>query len=544
MRYFSAILLILATSWTAFAQVIDPQNVVIRDVYVAAAEAEDIAINLLIRDNKLELASRDEIPTPEGFVALDGNGGYLIGNIKLGEAPSFIILNGDPRKDFDVLLDTDKHAVFALHQGELHKNTLLYAAGTLEEPEEEPEPRGWLAYTPPPMALPTNYGDASKWNQWKTENTTGIFLAAVILDRQFWASQNTASEQQVGDLSLFEGGEIRGFRVGAVGTLHYFDKPWVYTVFGATNSFDKGFEIQQQDDFTWFDYRLDIPVMDDMNLSVGKQKEPISMERTMSLIQLPMQERTSVSDAFLPSRNFGAVLSGTALQQRMSWAAGLFNNFIDSDESIGSTATSAIGRVTWLPFVSGDESNLVHLGFGTRLSNAKQGAHFFTEPEFNKSPIFVNTEPLDSNANRQLNLEASWRRGPYWLAAEYVSTKVDSPSEGDLSFSGFHITGSWILTGEMRSYNYKSGILGPVPVSRSVYQGGRGAWELAARWSSIDLTDRLVDGGEMDILSLGVNWWLSPIFNVNMNYRYIWNEQGGLSGESSGLMARVLLMLE
>jgi len=544
MRYFSAILLILATSWTAFAQVIDPQNVVIRDVYVAAAEAEDIAINLLIRDNKLELASRDEIPTPEGFVALDGNGGYLIGNIKLGEAPSFIILNGDPRKDFDVLLDTDKHAVFALHQGELHKNTLLYAAGTLEEPEEEPEPRGWLAYTPPPMALPTNYGDASKWNQWKTENTTGIFLAAVILDRQFWASQNTASEQQVGDLSLFEGGEIRGFRVGAVGTLHYFDKPWVYTVFGATNSFDKGFEIQQQDDFTWFDYRLDIPVMDDMNLSVGKQKEPISMERTMSLIQLPMQERTSVSDAFLPSRNFGAVLSGTALQQRMSWAAGLFNNFIDSDESIGSTATSAIGRVTWLPFVSGDESNLVHLGFGTRLSNAKQGAHFFTEPEFNKSPIFVNTEPLGSNANRQLNLEASWRRGPYWLAAEYVSTKVDSPSEGDLSFSGYHITGSWILTGEMRSYNYKSGILGPVPVSRSVYQGGRGAWELAARWSSIDLTDRLVDGGEMDILSLGVNWWLSPIFNVNMNYRYIWNEQGGLSGESSGLMARVLLMLE
>ena len=53
-----------------------------------------------------------------------------------------------------------------------------------------------------------------------------------------------------------------------------------------------------------------------------------------------------------------------------------------------------------------------------------------------------------------------------------------------------------------------------------------------------------VDGGEMDIYSLGLNWWLTPIFNVNMNYRYIENEQGGFNGQSSGFMTRVLLMLE
>jgi len=544
MRRLIATLLLAGYVSTVTAQVVDPQNVVIRNVYVAAADAEHVAINILIRDNKLELASKDAIPTPDGFVALDANGGYLIGNLKLGEAPSFIILDGDPREDFDVLLDTETHAVFAVHQGALRKNSLLYASGTLDEAEEEPKPRGWLAYTPPPMAMPTNYGDEAKWNQWKTKNTTGIFLAAVVLDRQHWPSQNSDSEQQVGDLEFFEGGEIRGFRLGAVGTLHYFKRPWVYTVFGATNAFDKGFEVDRQDDFTWFDYRLDMPFTDSMSLSVGKQKEPISMERVMSLVQLPMQERTSVSDAFLPSRNFGAVLSGTALNQRMSWAGGLFNNFIDSGHSIGNTATAAIGRVTWLPFVSEDESNLLHLGFGARFSNGKQGAHYFTEPEFNKSPNFVNTDPLDSNGNSQFNLEASWRRGPYWLAAEFIGADVDSPTSGDLSFSGYHVTGSWILTGEMRDYNFKSGILGPVPVSRSVYQGGWGTWELAARYSSIDLTDGLIDGGEMDILSLGVNWYLSPIFNVNLNYRFITNDKDGFSGDAQGVMSRVLLMLE
>jgi phosphate-selective porin OprO/OprP len=528
----------------AYGQVVDPQNVVIRNVYIATAEAEDVPVNLLIRDDKLELVSRDDIPTPEGVFALDAEGGYLIGKIELGKSPSFIILDGDPRADFDVLLDTDTHAVFAVHEGELRKNRLLYAAGALTERKEGPEARGWLAYSPPPMAIPTNYGNPDKWNQWETENSTGIFLAAVVLDRQHWPSQNSDSEQQVGDLELFEGGEIRGFRIGTVGQLHFFDRPLVYTVFGATNAFDKGFEVERQDNFTWFDYRLDIPVAESMTLSVGKQKEPISMERVMSMVQLPMQERSSVSDGFLPSRNFGAVLSGNALGERMSWAGGIFHTFIDSDDEVGITPTQLIARVTWVPFVSDDGSNLLHVGGGLRYSNAKQGAHYLTEPEFNNSPTFVDTDFIDADDINQLNLEASWRRGPYWLHAEYVGTDLDSAASDDPGFTGYHVTGSWILTGEMRDYRYKSGIFGPVPVARSVYQGGWGAWELGARYSSLDLTDGLVDGGEMDIFSLGINWWLTPVFNVNLNYRFITNDKDGFSGETQGVMGRVLLMLE
>ena len=544
MRANTVCLLLALIAGTAVAQVVDPQNVVIRNAHIAATDADDTLVNLLIRDNKLELISPDPIPAPERFIALDADGGYIIGDLSIGETPRFIIVDADPREDFDVLFDSNAHTVFAVHEGVLRKNTLLYVEGELEAAEEEPERPGWLAYTPPPLAIPTSYGDPSKWNQWETANTAGIFTGAVVLDRQRWLSQNTGSEQQVGNLDAFNGGEIRAFRFGAVGTLGYFDRPWVYTIFGATNSFDKGFEIERQDDFSWFDYRLDIPLNDDLTLSIGKQKEPISMERVMSMVQLPMQERSSVSDAFLPARNFGAVLSGTVRDRRMTWAAGLFNNFIDSEQSIGSTATQAIGRITWLPLVSEDESNLVHVGLGARFSNGKQGARYFTEPEFNKSPVFVDTQLLDSAGQRQVNIEASWRTGSFWLAGEYVSSEVESVPDGDLDFSGWHLTGSWILTGEMRGYNYKSGILGPVPVARSVYQGGWGAWEVAARYSSLNLTEDPIDGGKLDILSLGINWWLSPIFNVNVNYRFITNERSALDGDAQGVMARLLLMLD
>jgi phosphate-selective porin OprO/OprP len=541
----TTLLLTILPVHISLAQIIDPQNVLIQNVYIISAESkeDDAPVNILVRENKLEIITRDDVSLEDGTVAVDGEGGFLLGTLKVGETPSFIILDEDPTKNFDVLVDSGPHVVFAVNNGELVRNSLLEAQKDPYQAAKDATTSGWIAYTPPPMALPTGYMDDSKWNKWETKYIDGIFLAAVAFDRINWLSQNNDSERQVGDLSLEEGGEVRAFRLGAVGTIN-FPKPWVYTVFGATNAFDKGFEVERQDSFVMFDYRLDIPVFEKMFVSVGKQKEPISMERIMSMVQLPMQERSSVSDALLPSRNFGVVLSGNALNQDMSWAGGIFNNFIDSEESIGSTATQLIGRVTWLPYISQDESNLVHLGIGVRHSNGKQGVHYLTEPEFNKSPVFVNTGLLDTDDISQLNLEATWRKGPYWLAAEYVSSDVDSPTFGDRSFDGYHITGSWIISGEMRAYNKKSGILGGVPVSKSVYQDGWGAWEVSMRYSTLDLTDGLVDGGEMDIWSLGLNWWLSPIFNVNMNYRYIENDQGGFSGESSGFTTRVLLILE
>lgn len=230
-----------------------------------------------------------------------------------------------------------------------------------------------------------------------------------------------------------------GVRIGAAGTLN-FETPWIYTIAGATNVFDKGFEVQQEDSFTLFDYRVDIPLANKFNLSVGKQKEPISMERIMSMIQLPMQERTSISDALMPSRNTGAVLSGAALNQRMSRAGGLFNDFLESGKSFGNSSAQLVGRVTWLPYVSADDSN-----------------------------------------------------------------SVSAPALGDPTLGGYHITASWILTGEMREYRRRAGIFGPVPVAKTVYQGGWGAWELGLRYSDLDLTDGLIDGGEMDILSLGLS---------------------------------------
>ena len=537
------LLLLIACTLGPFAVAADAERIVVTNARLVGrdAAAQDVAVNVLIVDGQLSVVTKDELVIEPGDLAIDSDGGFLFGQLALGSAPSFVILDQDPRENVDVLLDTKTHARFAIREGVIVKNEL----GTISAaaPEAIPKPGLWKAYTPPPIAVPIRYYDTRKWNKFETKPVSGLLIGALLMDRQFWLSQDGDSEGQMQDLSDFEGGQIRAARFGVVGTLN-FKRPWRYTVFAMTHAYDKGFDVDTDEEFSFGDYRLDIPMPADLTLSVGKQKEPISMERLMGLAYLPMQERGAFIDALLPSRNHGVVLSGAAASDNVSWAVGAFNNWIDSGESFSDTANVFVGRTTWAPAVFQNESNLFHVGLGLRYSDLKQPVQVRRTPEFNSAPRYVDTGIISADDQMTYSLEAYWRNGPYWLGFEYVGTDVNSPQTGNPFFSGYHVTGSWAVTGESRAYRKRSGVFDPLPVARPVNQGGWGTVELAFRYSNTDLTDGAVDGGEMDIWSLGVNWWFTRSAHLGLNYRYISLDRESLQGDSSGINARILLMLD
>jgi len=531
------------------AQILGTQNTLVRNVKLTdpAGKVEDKVVNILISEGKLEVVTEDKISRDEADQVVNANGGFIVGQLEIGKSPSFMIFNDDPRENFAVMLDTKTYADFAVHDGIVIKNRLMGVR--FDDPDDEPVKSGWLAYTPPPMAIPMNYQDSSKWNRFETKWISGMFTGGVGLDRMNWLTQDAVSEAQFGDLNDYDGGEIRALRLGIFGTLN-FEKPWIYIIAGATNAFDKGFETENKDDITLFDWRLDIPFFKNSVMSVGKQKEPISMEKLAGMAFLPWQERSAVSDALLPARNVGVVWSGNSPEKYTSWAFGVFNDWFDAGQDFSESASQFVGRLTWVPFKTKDESNLLHLGLGYRYSDAEEGFRFKSEPEFNKSPTFVDTAfgndaaSLLADKVETYNLELSWRKGPFWLASEYFHTAVKNPALENPVFDGYYVSASWVLTGEMRSYSKKNGLFRPIPVSRTVYQNGKGAWELAARYSSVNLTDGKVEGGDMQIGSLGLNWWLTPFFSFGVNYRYIWNSQNELDGTSSGFTTRILLMID
>jgi phosphate-selective porin len=167
------------------------------------------------------------------------------------------------------------------------------------------------------------------------------------------------------------------------------------------------------------------------------------MERLMGLAYLPMQERGAFIDALLPSRNHGVVLSGVAASNNVSWAVGAFNNWIDTGESFSDNSNQLVGRVTWAPAFFQNESNLFHVGLGLRRADTKQEIHVRRQPEFNKAPRYVDTDPFSAEDQMTYQLETYWRNGPYMVGFEYIGSDVDSPQFGDPYLSGYHVTGSW-----------------------------------------------------------------------------------------------------
>ncbi len=502
-------------------------------------------VSLRIKNGILDFVSKDQIDAEDDERVLNAGKGYLLGNLSVGAPPKFMILNKDPVADLKVLLDTKSYVVFAVDDGQLLKNELQAVRGAAPGTgTEEKEPQR-LSYSPPPFALPVTIESSKKWNAWNSKYVDGLFISALALDRQ-WLSQDEASIAQFTDLSGDrERGTIRGWRFGVAGTIN-FKKPWIYNVAWAWNPFDRGFDIAEEDtdEFQFFDFSVDIPVGKNMTLRVGKQKEPINMDRSMTMIQIGSQERYAAADAMFPSRNVGVTLFGTAAKQRVSWAAGLFNDWLVEGESLDVSATQAVGRVTWLPFESEDESELFHVGLGVRYTNAKQGLSYGSRPELGNSPRFVDTGPFNAESSTLYNWEIGYRRGPYWLMAEYSDNHVDAPSVDSPRFTGYHISGTWSLRGEMRPYRNDRGVFGGLPIAQNVYQGGKGALELGLRFSSIDLTDGLITGGEMDVATAQFNWWLTKSMAVSLNYRRTWTDRLGLNGEMDAFVARAILILQ
>jgi len=519
----------------------DMQKIMIRNVTVIdqTGKTEDVVISMLIDQKKLELVSQDMIAMTEADIAFDANGGFILGKLEVGSRAAFIILDQDPRINVDVLLDTKSFAVFAVSKGEVVLNKLMRIDVDAQE-----QISTWQSYAPPAVALPLSYQNKRKWNVIRTKPITAIFGGAILIENTRWLSQDNINKEQVGDLSQYEGGSIRGFRAGLGGTFN-FKKPWTYVFTFGTRAFERGFDQGDLSEFVLYDYRVSIPV-GSATLSLGKTKETFSISRLSAMIYEPaQQERASVADGLLPARNIGIVINNSFLNERMTWAAGVFNNWYEVNRSFSDNPTVLTGRITGLPLISEDESNLLHLGIAGRYSNAAGGIQYKTKTEIFSGPVSVDTDPIyDAESTFHYGLEMAWRKGPFILMGEYIQSNVSSSIFNDPTFKGYYVVASYTITGEMRTYNKRSGLFRRVNVANGINSGGWGELEVYSRWSSIDLNDENIDGGEMNTLSLGINWYPIAAIQVNANYRYSTLDRYGQTGSNHGLVTRLTFILD
>jgi phosphate-selective porin OprO/OprP len=352
---------------------------------------------------------------------------------------------------------------------------------------------------------------------------------------------------------------------------------------------------------------MNIPVLGTLRAGHVKAAHGLEADMTGSSRTMTFMERSSYSEAIEGNVNFitGLWLGNAYFDQRATWSASIGRQDVASATGafFGDGQYMALGRATALPLYECDGRHLMHVGvsggwFGVQnnignppvVGSALRTVQLRARPELRddvpaagfqngNSNRLVDTGVLAADSQWQLGTEFLYVRGPLSVQAEYgwafiegvagqvVGGKVTVPTVGkgnqSYTFSGGYVQLAYTLTGENRSYDKRLGRLdtyyfgrrGPftnawlVRDEDGLLNWGLGAWELAARYSYLDLNDgndgNRIQGGRMGGLTVGVNWYLNT--NLKVQVEWVYNQRfadpvGTISGYTSGLGARVQFM--
>lgn len=266
---------------------------------------------------------------------------------------------------------------------------------------------------------------------------------------------------------------------------------------------------------------------------IGHYKEPFSLEQLTSARFVTFMER-SLADVFVPARNMGVMAINHAEDQRITWAVGAFRTMGDrppfrSDDDGGSAVTA---RLTWLPWydeaTAGQE--LLHLGISYSFRDFDDpNQRVRQRPETSVGPRVVDTHTITNLVDvNLLGPEVAWVYGPFSVQSEWIAGFYNRGAGlANPTFHGLYVNASLFLTGEHRAYNRSTGAFDRVKPLENFFRirdedgcivTGKGAWEIAYRFSYLDLNDAGIAGGIASDHTFGLNWYLTPYARMMFNY--------------------------
>jgi phosphate-selective porin OprO/OprP len=268
-----------------------------------------------------------------------------------------------------------------------------------------------------------------------------------------------------------------------------------------------------------------------------------------------MDDATSATDILFMERATAAELSRSLAGADGRYGAGVKGNgerwlvslywtggTVGDAENAGEQG-SLVGRVAGL-LLSDADYNL-HVGAngswvfeppdqGSLVTSGRYPIRFRDRPELRvDSTRLIDTGTIDADSAYAAGLEAAGNWKSFFFQGEYFKCGIDrrlNPIADDPEFSGWYAQASWILSGETHRYSMASASYSsPKPMVPVSADGGFGAIELAGRFSHVDLDFHegfagtaapvgSIRGGQEDIWTLGVNWYLNANLRMSLNY--------------------------
>ncbi|MCH9770371.1 MAG: hypothetical protein K0U12_05770 [Gammaproteobacteria bacterium] len=221
------------------------------------------------------------------------------------------------------------------------------------------------------------------------------------------------------------------------------------------------------------------------------------------------------------------------------FAAPLTNSQVVGHQPLGETA-----ELAWIPFNHNHRVLQFSASYWHQGTDAADSAEFSTIPELlmRNNASFIDTGGIDDvNAYNVIDLTSAWVRGPFTAQAEYLQAWVQrNLNLSTLSYKGFYVSASYFLTGESRDYSsHELGFAG-ISAIRHRYCG---AWQLALRYSQLNLISGDTQGGRERDITVGLNWFFNKYFEMLFNYVHMHTDPSADGLNQTGNLYGIRLQL-
>lgn len=268
----------------------------------------------------------------------------------------------------------------------------------------------------------------------------------------------------------------------------------------------------------------------------GNFRQPFGLEENITSRNLVFLERSQGTDGFAVGRRMGLEFAKWARTYRA--AISVFGADVEDFEKPDDETFSVAARLDYTPL--NKDGKILLIGASGSLRQTDFNTHkvrFRTRPETNVADIrYVDTGNISDVDKYSLFAgEAAYIHKRFYAQAEYMVANVarkdfsDNPVEiEDLSFGGGYVYAAFFLTNDTHPVDLMAMEPGRVtPTSKN------GAWEVMARYSTVDMDDKDILAGASNSLTFGVKYYPNPNFNLYLNYGMVDNNENATGNGGS-----------
>lgn len=370
--------------------------------------------------------------------------------------------------------------------------------------------------------------DGDDWDQASSEGWTSTWGGRIMGDYVTWAD----GSEIAGSQNYFEFRRLRFYAAGKGHGVFNYKLQVDFEPEGTPGNGDSGVSIK--DVYIGME---NVPFFNTVLL--GHFKTPFSLEELGSSRYLTFLER-ALPNVFAPSRELGMASYSTSDSGTLAYGI-FFDDLPETEKELvdDNQGTLLVARKTWNPVNEDDGASVVHWGVGILYRDNRDGTtRFRSRPEIHEGPRVIDTGAFASDNYTTVGLEFARVKGPWSWQAEYMHTSADDAAAGNRELDAAYAYGSYFLTGESRPYNTGRGVFDRLRPNRNFgwvdgKRAGPGAVELGIRWSYLGFNDSPA-GGQLNDLTVGVNWYWNPYMRVMLNWIHPYGDGSSIIGDAEG----------